>query len=68
MHIRSCFLAVVLFSVAINSGCTTPDSIDTYFTTTVKRQLFTSSIVVEGELQAVRHKIILMPPFNWEYG
>ena len=68
MHIRPCFLAVVLFSVAIYSGCTTPYSIDTYITATVKRQLFTSSIVVEGELQAVRHKIILMPPFNWEYG
>ena len=68
MHIRPDILSVVLFSVAIYSGCTTPDSIDTYVTATVKRQLFTSSIVVEGELQAVRHKIILMPPFNWEYG
>ncbi|HIG49015.1 MAG TPA: hypothetical protein EYQ20_22245 [candidate division Zixibacteria bacterium] len=68
MHIRSCFLAVVLFYVAIYSGCTTPDSIDMYITATVKRPLFTSSIVVEGALQAVRHKIILMPPFKWEYG
>ena len=61
MHIRPCFLAVVLFSVAIYSGCTTPDSIDTYVTATVKRQLFTSSIVVEGELEAEVARTLMVP-------
>lgn len=61
MHIRPGILSVVLFSVAIYSGCTTPDSIDTYVTATVKRQLFTSSIVVEGELEAKVVRTLMVP-------
>lgn len=34
----------------------------------VESGVFRAVLAETGELQAVRHKLITMPPFNWEYG
>lgn len=57
---RFVLFSITLFS-SISFGCNSPESIDAYLTAQVERRPYTSSVVVDGELEAKVARTITVP-------